>query len=244
MTHQFRPRKSDGGRRRGPGRSREGLPRLDQASDMELLPEKDYNFFDQMTTAELAKTAKASKVSVDRPRAEVLEELLIQANEEFGAIYSRGVLEILNDGWGFLRRDNYVPSLQDVYVSQSQVKRFWLRSGDTVFGQVRPPKEGEKYQGMLRVESVNGYGTASPEMQRRRNFDELTPLHPDERFQMETDPDNILSRVIDLISPIGKGQRGLIVSPPKAGKTTILKTIANSITANHPDVYLMVLLVD
>ena len=244
MTHQFRPRKSDGGRRRGPGRSREGLPRVDQASDLELLPEKDYNFFDQMTTAELAKAAKAAKVSVDRPRQQVLEDLLMKANEEFEAVYARGVLEVLNDGWGFLRRENYVPSLQDVYVSQSQIKRFWLRPGDTVFGQVRPPKEGEKYQGMLRVESVNGYGTGSPEMQRRRNFDELTPLHPDERLIMETNPENILARVIDLISPIGKGQRGLIVSPPKAGKTTILKTIANSVTANHPDVYLMVLLVD
>lgn len=245
MTHQFRPRKSDGGRRGGPrGRNREGLPRIDQASDLELLPEKDYNLFDQMTTAELAKAAKAAKISMDKPRAEVLEELLIKANEEFGAIYARGILEILNDGWGFLRRENYVPSNQDVYVSQSQIKRFGLRPGDMIFGQVRQPKEGEKYQGMLRVESVNGYGTASPEMQRRRNFDELTPLHPDERLVMETGPDNILSRVIDLISPIGKGQRGLIVSPPKAGKTTILKTIANSITANHPECYLMVLLVD
>ncbi|HRK20238.1 MAG TPA: transcription termination factor Rho [Fimbriimonadaceae bacterium] len=245
MTHQFRPRKSDGNRRsRGGGRNREGLPKLDQASDLELLPEKDYNFFDQMTTAELAKAAKSAKISVDRPRAEVLEELLLKANEEHEAIYARGILEILNDGWGFLRRDNYVPSNHDVYVSQSQIKRFSLRAGDMVFGQVRPPKEGEKYQGMLRVESVNGYGTASPEMQRRRNFDELTPLHPDERLMMETVPDNILSRVIDLISPIGKGQRGLIVSPPKAGKTTILKTIANSITANHPECYLMVLLVD
>jgi transcription termination factor Rho len=220
------------------------LPRTDLASDLELLPEKDYNFFDQMSTAELAKAAKSAKVSVDRPRQEVLEDLLLKANEEFGAIYARGILEILNDGWGFLRRDNYVPSLQDVYVSQSQIKRFGLRPGDMVFGQVRPPKEGEKYQGMLRVESVNGYGTASPEMQRRRNFDELTPLHPEERILMETGPDNILSRVIDLISPIGKGQRGLIVSPPKAGKTTILKTIANSITANHPECFLMVLLVD
>jgi transcription termination factor Rho len=217
---------------------------MDQQADLELLPEKDYNHFDQMTTAELAKAAKSAKISVDRPRGDVLEELLIKTNEETGALYAKGILEILNDGWGFLRRENYVPSNQDVYVSQSQIKRFGLRPGDTVFGQVREPKEGEKYQGMLRVESVNGFGTASPEMQRRRNFDELTPLHPEERLEMETNPDNILARVIDLISPIGKGQRGLIVSPPKAGKTTILKTIANSITANHPECYLMVLLVD
>jgi transcription termination factor Rho len=244
MTHQFRPRKSgDGGGSRRRGRSREGLPRTDSA-DLELLPELDYNHFDAMTPTDLAKKAKALKVSMDQPRPAVIEEILVKTNEEHEALYARGILEILNDGWGFLRRDNYIPSNQDIYVSQSQVKRFGLRGGDTVFGQVRPPKEGEKYQGMLRVESVNGFGTASPEMARRKNFDELTPLHPDERIQMETSPDHIVARIIDLISPIGKGQRGLIVSPPKAGKTTILKTIANSVTTNHPECYLMVLLVD
>jgi transcription termination factor Rho len=227
MTHQFRPRKSDGGGRRR-GRSREGLPKTDQ-SDLESLPEIDFNHFDRMTTAELAKAAKAAKVPVDRTRHEVIEQLLLHANAEHGAIYARGVLEILNDGWGFLRRDNYLPANSDVYVSQSQVKRFGLRPGDTVFGLVRPPKEGEKYQGMLRVESVNGFATGSDEMARRKNFDELTPLHPDERLMMETVPENIVAR---------------IVSPPKAGKTTILKTIANAITTNHPECYLMVLLVD
>ncbi len=244
MTHQFRPRKSDGGgSRRGRGRSREGLPRLDNASDLEGLPEKDFNHFDQLTPAELAKAAKSAKISItDNTKNEVIEQLLAHTNEE--AIYARGILEILNDGWGFLRRDNYQPSANDVYVSQSQVKRFSLRAGDTVFGQVRPPKEGEKYQGMLRVESVNGLATASKEMSHRKNFDELTPLHPEERIKMETMADNIVARIIDLISPIGKGQRGLIVSPPKAGKTTILKTIANAVTANHPECYLMVLLVD
>jgi transcription termination factor Rho len=245
MTHQFRPRKSDGGPRRGRGRSREGLPRTDSASDLELLPEKDFNFFDQMAPAELAKTAKSAKISItDSTKHEVIEQLLNHTNAEQGALYSRGILEMLNDGWGFLRRDNYAPSLQDIYVSQSQIKRFGLRPGDMVFGQVRPPKEGEKYQGMLRVESVNAMGTAAPENVRRKNFDELTPLHPEERMKMETVSDNLVSRIIDLISPIGKGQRGLIVSPPKAGKTTILKTIANAITANQPECYLMVLLVD
>lgn len=244
MTHQFRPRKGDG-QRRGRGRHREGLPKTDNASDLEGLPEKDFNYFDQLSPTDLAKAAKSAKISItDHTKHEVIEQLLNHTNEEFGAIYARGILEILNDGWGFLRRDNYAPSLQDVYVSQSQIKRFYLRPGDTVFGQVRPPKEGEKYQGMLRVESVNGCATASPEMQHRKNFDELTPLHPDERIMMETVPDNIVARIIDLISPIGKGQRGLIVSPPKAGKTTILKTIANAVTANHPECYLMVLLVD
>jgi transcription termination factor Rho len=225
------------------GRQREGLPKQDQ-SDLELLPELDYNHFDQMAPADLLKAAKAAKLSPNLLRNELIEQLLMKANEEQGAIYARGILEILNDGWGFLRRENYVPSPGDVYVSQSQIKRFGLRPGDTVFGQVRLPKEGEKYQGMLRVESVNGFGTGSDEMQGRKTFDELTPLHPDERLGMESVPENIVARIIDLISPIGKGQRGLIVSPPKAGKTTILKTIANSITANHPECYLMVLLVD
>ena len=246
MTHQFRPRKQGDGNRRGRNnRSREGLPRTDQASDLEGLPEKDFNYFDQLSPTDLAKAAKSAKISItDNTKHEVIEQLLNHANGEFGAIYARGILEILNDGWGFLRRENYQPSLQDVYVSQSQIKRFGLRPGDTVFGQVRPPKEGEKYQGMLRVESINGMATGSQEMQYRKNFDELTPLHPEERIKMETTPDNIVARIIDLISPIGKGQRGLIVSPPKAGKTTILKTIANAVTANHPECYLMVLLVD
>jgi len=247
MTHQFRPRKSSSGtgttqRRRG--RSREGLPKTDNASDLELLPEIDYGHFDQMTPAELAKAAKSAKIPIDQPRHMVIEQLLAKKNEEFGAVYASGVLEILSDGWGFLRRPHYQPSPQDVYVSQSQIKRFGLRPGDTVFGQVRPPKEGEKYQGMLRVESANGICATSEEMLQRKVFDELTPLHPEERYRIETTPDNIVARVIDLIAPIGKGQRGLIVSPPKAGKTTILKTIANAITTNHPDAYLMVLLVD
>jgi transcription termination factor Rho len=245
MTHQFRPRKDGGGgpRRRGRSRGAEGLPKQDQ-SDLEGLPEIDYNYFDQKTPAELLKLAKAAKLSPNLLRNELIEQLLEKTNAEHEAIYARGILEILNDGWGFLRRENYQPSNQDVYVSQSQVKRFGLRAGDTVYGQVRQPKEGEKYQGMLRVESVNGFGTASEEMQRRKNFDELTPLYPNEELQMETLSDNIPARIVDLISPIGKGQRALIVSPPKAGKTTMMKTIANSITANHPEVYLMVLLVD
>ena len=243
MTHQFRPRKNMR-QRGGGGRQREGLPRQDNQSDLESLPETDYNLFDQMSPAALLTAAKDAGLSPNLLRHELIEQLLGTANAEHGAIYAKGILEILNDGWGFLRRDNYAPSLEDVYVSQSQIKRFGLRPGDMVFGQVRLPKEGEKYKGMLRVESCNGFGTASREMQRRANFDELTPLHPDERIQMETVADGIVARIIDLISPIGKGQRGLIVSPPNAGKTTVLKTIANAITANHPECYLMVLLVD
>ncbi len=217
---------------------------MDLTSDLEQLPEIDYTHFDQMTPAALLKAAKAAKIAPSTNRPEVLEKLLIAANAESGAIYARGVLEMMSDGWGFLRRDNYVPSNQDVYVSQSQTKKFGLRPGDTVFGQVRAPKEGEKYHGMLRVESVNGHGTSSPEMLARRNFESLTALFPDERLVMETDPDKISGRIMDLIAPVGKGQRGLIVAPPKAGKTTIIKTIAHAIATNNPEVHLMVLLVD
>jgi transcription termination factor Rho len=246
MTHSFRQPKSGGGpqQNRRFKKSRQGLPQTDSQSDLELLPDIDYNHFDQMSPAELAKVCKAAKISMDGARPAVIEQLLAEANAEAGAIYAKGILEILPDGWGFIRRDNYSQSPHDIYVSQSQVKRFGLRTGDTVFGQVREPKEGEKYRGMLRVESANGYGTAAPEMQTRRNFDELTPLFPDQRIKMESTPENIPARVIDLISPIGKGSRGLIVAPPKAGKTTIVKTIAGAIAANHPEIFLMVLLVD
>lgn len=249
MTHQFRPRKeggggpSNGGRRRG--RGREGMPKADLQADLENLPEIDFNHFDQMTPADLLKAAKKAKLDPKTLlRHELIEQLLPIVNADKEAVYATGILDLMPDGWGFLRRENYQPSPADVYVSQSQVKRFGLRAGDTVFGQVRLPKEGEKYQALLRVESVNDFATQAPEMRRRKNFDELTPLYPTEVLTMETVPENIPARIVDLISPIGKGQRALIVSPPKAGKTTMMKTVANSISANHPEVYLMVLLVD
>jgi transcription termination factor Rho len=199
-----------------------------------------------MTPAALLKEAKKHKIDAGRPKHEVIEELLPVLNADQDAHYAKGILEIVNEGWGFLRRPNYQPSSTDVYVSQSQIKRFGLRPGDTVFGLVRAPKEGERYQGMLRVESINDISAQDEQMQKRKVFDELTPLYPDERLKMEIigEPDKIVARIIDMISPIGKGQRGLIVSPPKAGKTTMLKTIANAITTNQPEVYLMVLLVD
>ncbi len=227
-------------------RGREGgLPKTDQQGELEALPEIDFNFFDQMAPAALLKAAKAAKLDPKTHlRQELCEKLLLEANAGPDVHYAKGVLDTLPDGYGFLRRDNYLPATTDVYVSQSQVKRANLRPGDTVLGQIRLPKEGEKYAGMLRVESVNGFGTAAKEVTHRRPFDEFTPDYPRERIRMETMPDNIPSRIVDLISPIGKGQRALIVSPPKAGKTTMLKSIANAITANHPEIYLMVLLVD
>jgi transcription termination factor Rho len=242
-NYQFRPRKSDGNKgRRGRGRNRD-REKQDQA-DLEQLPDIDYAHFDQMTATNLAKEAKKMKVDINQDRNAVIEELLQKTNEPEGAIYARGILEILPDGWGFLRRPNYRPSKEDVYVSQSQIKKFNLRPGDMVFGQVREPKDGEKYQGMLRVESANGYSAANDDMKMRRNFDRLTPLFPDEKFNLETEPERIPARIIDLIAPIGKGQRGLIVAPPKAGKTMLIKAIAQAIAENHPEVYMMVLLVD
>jgi transcription termination factor Rho len=254
MTHSFRPRKPQegggggggGGQRRrrggGGGGNRDGgLPRLD-SQDLEGLPEVDFNHFDSMSPAAFVKEVKAAKFAPDLLRHEIVEQLLERATPD--CVYGRGVLDLSNDGWGFLRKDNYVPSPSDIYVSQALVKRHALRCGDMIYGLIRPPKEGEKYAGMLRVESVNTFATKSEELATRKNYDELTPLFPDERLRMETAADNIVARIIDLICPIGKGQRALIVSPPKAGKTTMMKTIANAITANHPEVYLMVLLVD
>jgi len=161
-----------------------------------------------------------------------------------GLIFSEGVLEILPDGYGFLRSAdyNYLPGPDDIYVSPSQIKRFDLRKGDVVSGQVRPPKENERYFALLRVEAVN---FENPETAKNKIlFENLTPLYPQERLKLELDPSDMTTRIIDLLSPIGKGQRGLIVSPPRAGKTVILQKIANSITTNHPDVVLIVLLID
>ena len=243
VTHVFRSRKSDNqnqGKRRNRGRGR--AEHMDISADLENLPTVDYAHYDRMSATELAKEAKKAKLSLDDARNLVIEQLLEAANPD--CIYRRGVFEMMNEGWGFLRRDNYSMSPDDVYVSQQVAKRAGLRGGDTVYGLARAPKEGEKYFALLRVESVNAFGVGSPEMLNRRNFDELTPLFPEQQLRQETDPDKTIGRIIDLIAPIGKGQRALIVAPPKAGKTTILKSIANSISQNHPEAYLMVLLVD
>ncbi len=170
---------------------------------------------------------------------------LLQAElEKNGQIYGEGVLEILPDGFGFLRAPdyNYLPGPDDIYISPSQIRRFNLRTGDTVSGQIRPPKESERYFALLKVESVN---FEDPEEARNKIlFDNLTPLYPQEKFLLETTQDVLSARIMDLLTPIGKGQRGLIVSPPRAGKTILLQSIANSITNNHPEVILIVLLID
>ena len=168
--------------------------------------------------------------------------LLLRENaEKQGYIFGGGTLEIVQDGIGFLRSDHLLPGPEDVYVSQSQIRRFGLRTGDLVVGQVRPPKDTEKYFGLLKVEAVNGLDPE--EAKRRPVFEKLTPIFPDEQIHLETKPNLLATRMIDLLSPIGRGQRGLIVSPPKAGKTTILKRIANGMSANYDDLHMMIVLI-
>jgi transcription termination factor Rho len=173
---------------------------------------------------------------------ELIENILSRKVEDEGLFIRTGILDILPEGYGFLRARGYLPNEDDIYVSLSQIRRFHLKRGDEVMGQVRPPKDSEKYNALLRIEKVN---SDNPEVCRdRKQFEQLTPLFPLQRLRLETPDEVTAPRIIDLIAPIGKGQRGLIVSPPKAGKTTILKQIANSITANNPEVKLIVLLVD
>jgi transcription termination factor Rho len=172
---------------------------------------------------------------------DLIIRLLKAKAEQQGYIFGGGVLDIVQEGIGFLRSDHLLPSPEDIYVSQSQIRRFGLRTGDMIIGQVRPPKDTERYFGLLRVEAVNGL---DPEAAKRRpNFNKLTPIFPDQMLALETTPNVLGTRLLDLIAPIGRGQRGLIVSPPKAGKTVILKQIANGIAANHSDVHLMVTLI-
>ena len=202
----------------------------------------------EMSIGELTKLAtkefKIEGVSGMRKQDLIFAMLQAQA-EKKKSIYGSGVLEILPDGFGFLRSpdSNYLPGPDDIYVSPSQIRRFVMRTGDTVTGEIRPPKEGERYFALLKVESLN---FESPEAARDKIlFDNLTPLHPEERINLEPkDPRNFSMRIMNLITPIGKGQRGLIVAPPRTGKTMLLQSIANSISENHPEIYLIVLLID
>jgi transcription termination factor Rho len=189
---------------------------------------------------EMARTSGISGVS-GLKKQDLIFKLLQAQTEEAGHSLNDGVLDIVSDGFGFLRGPRLLPGPDDVYVSQSQIRRFGLRTGDRVWGQIRPPKESERYNSLLRVELVNDM---DPETARKRPaFDQLTPIFPNEQLSLETEPNVLATRLVDLIAPIGRGQRGLIVSPPKAGKTLLLKSIANGITANHTDIHLMVLLI-
>ncbi|HEC36116.1 MAG TPA: transcription termination factor Rho [Anaerolineae bacterium] len=189
---------------------------------------------------ELAREMEISRFSRLKKEDLILRLLRAKAERE-GLIFGGGVLDIVDENMGFLRAHNYLPGPEDIYVSQSQIRRFGLRNGDMVVGQVRPPKENERYFGLLRVEAVNGM---DPEQVKHRpRFERLTPIFPDERLVIETDRRNLTTRLLSLVAPIGKGQRGLIVSPPKAGKTMVLKKVANGISANHPEAHLMVVLI-
>ncbi|HYH05025.1 MAG TPA: transcription termination factor Rho, partial [Bacillota bacterium] len=190
---------------------------------------------------EMARELKIENYSKFRKRELVFELLKVLAIKE-GLIFSQGILEILPDGFGFLRVENYSPGPEDIYVSASQIRRFNLRTGDLISGQVRPPKDNEKYFALLKVQVVNMFDPDS--LRIRNHFEELTPIYPNERIRLETVPKETAMRLVDIMAPIGKGQRGMIVAPPKAGKTTLLKKIANSITTNHPEVTLIVLLID
>ena len=192
---------------------------------------------------ELAKDLKIDGFS-DLRKQELIFKILEAQTEKDGLTFSKGVLEVLPDGYGFLRSSdyNYLPSPDDIYVSPSQIKKFALRTGDFVSGQVRPPKEGERFFALLRVEAVNGI---EPNKVRGRTlFDNLTPVYPTKKLELESAPGEYSMRVMDLLAPIGKGQRGLIVSPPKTGKTILLQKTANSIARNNPEVHIIVLLID
>lgn len=190
---------------------------------------------------DLAKDAKIENYTKFLKRELVFELLKVFAVKE-GLLFSQGVLEILADGFGFLRVQSFIPGADDIYVSASQIRRFHMRTGDLVSGQVRPPKDNERYFALLKVQAIN---MLDPESYLLRNhFEELTPIYPYERIRLETTADETAMRLVDIMAPIGKGQRGMIVAPPKAGKTTLLKKIANSITKNNPEVELIVLLID
>jgi len=199
-----------------------------------------------MKINELTQMAKKLKIEgyAGLRKQELIFSLLQAQIEKNGLIYGEGTLEILPDGFGFLRAGsyNYLPGPDDIYVSPSQIRRFNLRTGDTVSGQIRQPKESERYFALLKVEAIN---YEDPEASRDKIlFDNLTPLYPDEKTNLETDPENYSARIMDLLTPVGFGQRGLIVSPPRSGKTMLLQCIANSITQNHKDIILFVLLID
>jgi len=201
---------------------------------------KDRNITD------LAKIAKELNIpgASGMRKQELIFQILRAQTEKNGLIFSEGVLECLPDGFGFLRAPeyNYLPGPDDIYVSPSQIRKFDLRTGDTVSGQVRPPKDGERYFALIKVEAVN---FEDPEVARSKIFfDNLTPLYPQERIRLETAKENLTGRVLDMLCPVGKGQRGLIVAPPRTGKTMMLQSIANSITANQPEIALIVLLID
>jgi transcription termination factor Rho len=223
-----------------PAAQRPGQQQRDSRRGLNITDLKDKSI-QQLT--QIAKDLNVAGATGMR-KQELIFQILKAQTEQSGFIFSEGVLEVLPDGFGFLRAPdyNYLPGPDDIYVSPSQIRKFDLQTGDTVSGQIRPPKEGERYFALIKVEAVN---FEAPEQARDKLFFEnLTPLYPDQRFTLETTPDNLSGRVMDLMTPIGRGQRGLIVAPPRTGKTMLLQSIAQSVAKNHPEVYLIVLLID
>ncbi len=227
------------------------MPQGALPADVEVLSEADLAAEGIVTFAALANMrateliAAAKNLGVEATQQEelstVIQRILTAQAEEQGQIWAEGILEIVDDGYGFIRRNGLLPSADDVYVPSPMVRRLGLRQGDTIGGVIRAPREGEKFWGMLRVEIVSG---TDPESARRRpHFGDLTPIHPIELINLETVPSNLSQRLINLVNPLGKGQRALIVSPPKAGKTSLLKQIAQGVTANYPEISLMVCLI-
>jgi len=216
---------------------------VDVKEDVDVLRKLEMGALEDMRLQELRELARRYNVSgYSRLKKDELMLLLLKTKAERGGLsFGGGILEVMPEGIGFLRSSRYLPGSEDAYVSQSQIRRFGLRTGDMVVGQVRPPKDTEKYRSLLRVEAVNG---VDPEMAKRRpRFERLTPIFPNENLHLTTDPRNLTQRLVEIVAPVGKGQRGLIVSPPKAGKTTVLKQVANGISANHPEAHLMVVLI-
>jgi transcription termination factor Rho len=237
------PEPAVNGNGNGNGRERRGEYR--QHPTQPAAETVDIRVLKEMKLPDLTKLAKEHGIenATGMRKQDLIFAILQAQTEKSGLIFSEGVLECLPDGFGFLRAPeyNYLPGPDDIYVSPSQIRRFDLHTGDTVSGQVRPPKEGERYFALIKVEAVN---FEHPDVAREKVlFDNLTPLYPEHRIKLEI-PSNMSSRVLDLIAPVGKGQRGLIVAPPRTGKTMILQAIANSITSNHPEVTLIVLLID
>ena len=222
------------------------MTEYDEMQELEAARERnDLDVADlrEMSVTELRQVGRDLELDTrteDR-KDDLVDKILQRQTERAGLDYATGILDVVDEGYGFMRRHGLLPSSEDVYVSSSQVRRFGLRIGDRVSGAVRAPREQEKYWGLLRVDSVNGVDTETA--RRRPIFNDLTPVHPDVLLNLESDPKNLSQRLVNLVNPIGKGQRALIVSPPKAGKTMLLKAMANGISANYPDILLMVALI-